>query len=554
MGHRRVRGFVRPPSLQQLKAIADWLYIPLSPEEVSEYQEIVAEALTACDRIDDLPQDRPRVAGPRLPGYRPRPDEDPLNIFITRCEIKGEKTGKLSGKRFAVKDNIAVAGLPWTGGNRSLVDVIPEFDAVVVERLLAEGATLVGKLNQDDYAFSGSSDTSGFGAVRNPLNPDYSPGGSSSGEGAAVRAGYADLTLGVDQAGSGRIPAAWTGTCAIKPTHGLVPTFGIHYLDHTIDYICPCAKNVEDIALALEVISGPDPRDPQWVRGPIPAQQYSQKVNRNPAEISVGILKQGFGHNPERPDNDEAVMQAVDGLKAGGVAVREVSVPLWEDSWPIYASVFSASMSVMFESNGQGFFHNGNTMPSLAQAFGAKKRLWSHEFPPLLKLFLMMGLYLRREYDNIYYCKGQNVRKILSLQVDDALEEVDVLILPSTTNRPSKLLDRPLTTKEWVQFAVDVSGKGLVNTLAADLTGHPALVMPCGIDEDDLPYSIQFIGRRWDEVTVFQVARLYESTIGDLYLSLDEIAERVLHQLTGRTLPEGSHSPDVSEEHDSRRG
>jgi amidase len=528
VGHRRVRGFVRPPSLEQLKAIADWLYIPLSAEEIAEYQDIVAEALTACNRIDDLPQDRPNITGSRFPGYRPSPEEDPLNVFITKCEIKGEKVGKLTGKRFAVKDNIAVAGLPWTGGNRSFIDVVPEFDAVVVERLLQAGAILVGKLNQDDYAFSGSSDTSGFGAVRNPLNPDYSPGGSSSGEGAAVRAGYADLTLGVDQAGSGRIPAAWTGTCAIKPTHGLVPTFGIHYLDHTIDYVCPCAKTVGEVALALEVIGGPDPRDPQWVREPIPVEQYTQKLNRDPAGISVGILKQGFGHNSERADNDEAVMRAVADLEAAGVAVREVSVPLWDDSWPIYASVFSASMSVMFESNGQGFFHNGNAMPGLAQAFGAKKRLWSHEYPPLLKLFLLMGLYLRREYDNVYYCKGQNVRRILSRQVDEALQGVDVLILPSTTNRPPKLLDRSLTTKDWVQFAIDVSGKGLVNTLATDLTGHPALVMPCGIDDDHLPYSIQFIGRRWDEVTVFQVASVYERTVGDLYQRLDEIAKRNL--------------------------
>ena len=527
----RVRGFVRPPSLEQVQTMADWLHLNLTPSEVAEYSEVIADGLEACNRLDELTQHPSPLERPLVTGYRPTPEDDPLNIFITRCEIAGAETGKLAGKRVAVKDNIAVAGLPWTGGNRSLADITPDFDAVVVERLLNAGATLVGKLNQDDYAFSGSSDTSGFGAVRNPLNPDYSPGGSSSGEGAAVRAGYAEITLGVDQAGSGRIPAAWTGTCAIKPTHGLVPSYGIHYLDHTIDHICPCAKTVDEVALALEVIAGPDPRDPQWVRGPVNPTEYASNLDRDPSDLSIGILKEGFGRNPDRADNDKTVMEAVTQLEEAGASVREVSVPLWSDSWAIYVSVFSASMSVMFESNGQGFFHNGNTMPGLASALGAKKRLWSHEYPPLLNMFLLMGLYLRREYDNVYYAKGQNVRKVLARQVDEALQEVDVLALPSTTNRPSRLLDDHLEIREWVQFAINVSGSGLVNTLATDLTGHPSLVMPCGVDEENLPYSIQFIGRHWDETTVFQAARLHETMIGDLYDHLDHVAARVIEEM-----------------------
>jgi amidase len=511
--------------------MAEWLFLSIPRDELSDYRDLVAEALKACDRIDELPQDGPVAQTQRVPGHRPTPEEDPLNVFITRCEIRGASDGPLKGKRFAVKDNIAVAGLPWTGGNRSLTHIIPDFDAVVVERLLAAGATLVGKLNQDDYSFSGSSDTSGFGAVRNPMNPFFSPGGSSSGEGAAVRANYADITLGVDQAGSGRIPAAWTGTCAIKPTHGLVPTFGIHYLDHTIDYVCPCARSVDEVAQALEVIGGPDPRDPQWVREPADRKPPNGRVDIDPSSFTVGILKQAFGHNPDRQDNDDAVLAAIAQLEEAGATVREVSVPLWKDSWPIYASVFSSSMSVMFESNGQGFFHNGYAMPGLAQALGSTKRLWSHEYPPLLNLFLLMGLYLRREYDNVYFARGQNLRKALTVEVDEALRDVDVLALPSTTNRPSPLLTESLTTQEWVQFAIDVSGVGLVNTLATDLTGHPSLVMPCGIDQDDLPYSIQFIGRRWDEETVFQVARSYEVNLTDLYRQIETIAERTLRQM-----------------------
>ncbi len=538
MERHRIRGFVRPPTLEQVKELAAWCYLNLTDQEAREYQEIMAGALALSDRIDELPQPQFEVKYPRTPGYRPTPEEDPLNIFVTKVEVKGAPSGKLAGKRVAIKDNIALAGVPFSNGNWALADIMPDFDAIVVERLLDAGATIIGKFNQDDYSFFGTSDTSTWGQVRNPLNPDYSPGGSSSGQGASVRAGYADLALGVDQAGSGRIPAAWTGTCAIKATHGLVPSFGLYYLDHTLDFICPAARTVGEVAQALEVIGGTDPRDPQWVRGPVITDEYTKHLVADVSGMTIGVLKEGFGWDQSEPDVDEAVMAAVKQLETAGAKVKEVSVPLWRDNWAIWQNIFFPSISLMLESNGQGFFHNGNATPAFAKAFGDKRRIWADEQPPLLKAVQLVGMYLRRYRNNVHYAKAQNLRKMLTHQVDTALEEVDVLVVPGVIVKPTKLFPRPLTPSEWIAGEVPVvAGTATVapvthNTSATDITGHPSLVMPCGVGgSDNMPISAMFIGKQWHEGIVFRAAYTYETKILDLLQQLDHHAKAVMASL-----------------------
>ena len=533
MERRKIRGFVRPPTPDQVKELASWCFLNFTDEEAKEYQEIMAGALALSDRIDELPQPQFEVKYPRTPGYRPTPEEDPLNIFVTKVEVKGAPSGKLAGKRVAIKDNIALAGVPFSNGNWALADIMPDFDAIVVERLLDAGATIVGKVNQDDYSYFGTSDTSTWGQVRNPLNPDYSPGGSSSGQGASVRAGYADIALGVDQAGSGRIPAAWTGTCAIKATHGLVPSFGLYYLDHTLDFICPAARTVGEVAQVLEVIGGTDPRDPQWVRGPVITDEYTKHLVADVSGMTIGVLKEGFGWDQSEPDVDEAVMAAVKQLETAGAKVKEVSVPLWRDNWAIWQNIFFPSISLMLESNGQGFFHNGNATPAFAKAFGDKRRIWADDQPPLVKLSQLMGLYLRKYYNNVHYAKAQNLRDTLRQQINACLDEAHVLVVPTTIAKPSRLFENPLTTKEWLMGDIPITGEQVSvpcvnNTVPTDITGHPALVMPCGLGDKNLPISIMFMGRHWDEGTLFRVGYTYESMISDLYRQIEQAAQGVM--------------------------
>lgn len=505
MERRRLRGFVRRPTMEEVKRLAAEEYIVLSDPEAQELTELIGEALNDCDRMDDLPQPRFEVKYPRTPGYRPTPEEDPYNLFIRKCEVKGAPTGKLAGKRVAVKDNIAVAGIPMTNGCKALMDFIPEYDAVVVERLLDAGATLVGKLNQADMSLEGTSETSPFGVVRNPRNPEYSPGGSSSGQGAVVLTGDADISLGVDQGGSGRIPPAWTGVCSIKATHGLIPTFGICYMDHTVDFICPTARTVEGVALALEVVAGEDPRDPQWVRN-VKKEEYTKSLQEGISGLRLGVVKEAFEWEVSEREVNEAVRSSVKNMEDRGAIVREVSVPLWKDGWAIWTSIFAHSTSVMFESGGQGYYHGGYAIPQFAEAFGKARKAKSHEFPPLLVLLQVMGKYLRREYSSVYFAKGQNIRHLLRKQIDELLDQFDVLVTPTVPMKAFRLLDHRPGLKEMALRA----GSMAQNTCPMNVSGHPAMTIPCGLGEHGLPIGLQIVGKHFQESRVLQVAYNFE--------------------------------------------
>lgn len=505
MERRKLRGFIKRPTVDEVKWLAAEEYLHLTDPEAQELTELIDAALNDCDRIDDLPQPRFEVKYPRDPGYRPTAEEDPYNLFIRKCLVKGAPTGKLAGKRVALKDNIAVAGIPMTNGCMALIDFVPEYDAVVTERLLDAGATIVGKLNQADMSLEGTSETSPFGVVRNPRNPDYSPGGSSSGQGAVVLTGDADISLGVDQGGSGRIPTAWTGVCSIKATHGLVPSFGICYMDHTVDFICPAARTVEGVALALEVIAGEDPRDPQWVRN-VKKEEYTKALKEGVSGLKLGVIKEAFGWEVSEKDVDESVRKALQKMESQGAVVREVSVPLWRDGWAIWMNIFAHSTSVMFESCGQGYFHGGYATPQFAEAFGKTRKAKSHEFPPLYVLLQVMGKYLRREYSSVYFAKGQNLRHVLRKQITDLLDEFDVLITPTIPMKAFKLLDHRPSLREMALRA----GSMTQNTCPLNVTGHPATTIPCGLGENGLPIGLQIIGRQFDESKVFQVAYNFE--------------------------------------------
>ena len=225
-------------------------------------------------------------AGSRDPGRRPSRHEDPYNAFIRVCDVRGAGSGLLAGRTVGLKDNIDVAGIPTSNASATRA-FTPARDAVVVERILAAGGRIVGKLNMDDFGAGASGETSAFGPPRNPHDPTRSAGGSSGGSGAALAAGAVDLALGVDQAGSARIPASFCGVVAVKATHGLIPSQGVTHLDHTLDAVCPMASTVEDAALLLEAIAGDDWRDPQWVGG-----RFLRAGNRTTPETSPGFASE----------------------------------------------------------------------------------------------------------------------------------------------------------------------------------------------------------------------------------------------------------------------
>lgn len=504
MKRLRLRGKIRRPTEDDVQDIADSLYFFPSDEEVAEYTDVIDRSLALFDRLDELPlPHRPIKYGARDPGYHPSPEEDPLNLYITKCYVKGAPRGKLAGKRVGLKDNLCLAGVPLTNGSRVAEGYVPDIDAAVVDRLLDAGAVIVGKMNMDDFAFAATGETSAFGPPRNPHNPDYSAGGSSGGSGAAVAAGEVDLALGVDEGGSGRGPAAWCGVVSIKPTHGLVPTYGLIYMDHTLDFICPIARTVEEVA--LEVLAGDDPRDPQWVRGPIKVDRYTRAIGKDVSGMKIGLIKEAFSLAVSEPDVDQAVREAVRRLGERGVSAQEVSLPLFRDARAIWTALTAHSVAAMVESDGEGYWRGGWCNIGWQETFGRARRIRGHEFPPLLKMVAIEAKYMMQNYFSTYYSKAQNLRMVLREEVDRLLSEYDALALPTIPMKPLKLLTEPLGLREMGSRVASIAR----NTLPFNLTGHPAITVPCG-PQGSLPIGMQLVGRHWDESTLFRLAHAWE--------------------------------------------
>lgn len=506
MQRLRTMGRIRRPTTEEIQALALEEYMRVTPEEAEAFRTLMDGLLTLLDRLDDLPQPSlPLTWRERDPGYRPSPDEDPYNLYIRKCLVKGAPSGRLAGKRVGLKDNIFLAGVPMTHGSRVLAGYVPETDATVVTRLLDEGAVIVGKLNQDDFAMGGTGETSAFGPVRNPRNPEYSPGGSSSGCGAALAAGDVDIAIGADQRGSGRIPAAWCGVVAIKPTHGLVPTFGVVGMDHTLDHVSPMARTVEETALALEVMAGEDQKDPQWVRGKITPDRYTLALSRGVNGVRIGLLREAFEWSVSEPDVNQVVRDAVKGLERKGALVKEVSLPLFKDAEAIWNGIVTHSMSALVESDQEGYWRGGYCNVGWQEAFGAARRTRADNFQPFTKVRLILGKYLRRRYMSTYFSKAQNLRMVLRDETDRLLSDVDLLAMPTTPQKPFKLLET-MDSMTLVTRAPSMT----LNTSFTDLTGHPSLSVPCRVT-GGLPVGLQLIGRHWEESLLFAVGNTVEA-------------------------------------------
>ena len=507
MKRLRLAGHIRRPKPEEIRSLAAEEYMRLNEEETADIAMLLDSILGQIERLDDL--SIPEIAvryGKRDKGHRPTADEDPFNAFIRKCRVEGAPAGKLAGKTVGLKDNIRLAGIPMTNASRLLHDYVPTIDATVAERLLDAGATIVGKLNMDNFSMGGTSETSDFGAPRNPRNPDYSTGGSSGGSGAAVAAGLVDIAIGVDEGGSARIPAAWCGVVCMKATHGLVPSFGITYLDHTIDFVCPMAASVEDVALALEAIAGSDANDPQWVRGAIPTDEYSKGLGDSISGLRVGVVREAMDWPDAESDVNQAVSAAVRRLESAGATVTETSVPWWKDCGSVLLGLLSHSHGAMVESDLEGYWRGGSCDPGWQAAFGKARRAGSDGFPPLLKVQMITSKYLRREYCSVYYSKAQNLRNAMTEDLDRTLEGLDVLVTPTTPMKAVKLT-KALKPGSW-------EGRGAFdnnrNTCPTNLTGHPSLSLPCGTGANNLPIGVQLTGRRFDERTLFRAAATIE--------------------------------------------
>ena len=418
--------------------------------------------------------------------------ESRLNAFVTvtadlaRAQAReaadeiaaGRYRGPLHGIPVAVKDLFATKGIRTTAGSRILAEWIPDEDATVVRRLREAGAVLLGKLGLHEFAYGISSVNPHFGDVHNPWDTTKIPGGSSGGSAVAVVAGEAYAALGSDTGGSIRIPASLCGCVGLKPTFGRASLFGAVPLSWSLDHPGPLARTVRDVALATLSIAGFDPRDPISADRPVP--DFLAQIDAGPQRLRVGVPIDHVWDECD-PAIAGAVRGAIDALARAGAEVVELRWPRAAE----YAKAASAILGVEARA-----YHEG-TFPGRSAEYG-----------PLVRARLES----QGDVDAETYARSMKL--LLETRAGGAdrdLEGVDVLAMPTVPSRAwtieeAKEIPRP---SEWTRI-----------TRIFDLTGQPAISIPCGTDPGGLPIGLQFAARMWDEAAALRAARAYELVRG----------------------------------------
>ncbi len=498
---------VEGPSLQQLAELADSYGLGLGADELRSLQGLMAPYLASYTALQELAAQEAGPPGPLRRSWRPGPAENPLGAWAHRTEIPAAGSGALLGLRVAIKDNVAVAGVPMTNGSRVLDGYVPEADATVVGRIVGAGGSIRGTATCESFCLSGGSHTSDSGPVRNPHDPTRSSGGSSSGSAALVAAGEVDLAIGCDQGGSIRIPSAWCGVVGLKPTYGLVPYTGIFAIEMTLDHVGPMARTVADAARLLQVLAGPDGLDPRQAAAS-PGADYVAAAAGGAGGLRVGLLEEGF--NPgggADPQVLETVRRAARDLAAPGVTLETVSVP-WHrhgaDIWNAIAVEGVARFMIDGDATGTGW--KGLYPEHLQQAYAQARVARARALPATAALYLLLGRHLYATTHGRHYARAQNLGRRLSAEYDRALATVDVLVMPtvSCTARPLPAPDSPI---EEVVGRASESGS---NTCPFNVTGHPAISVPCGTVRG-LPVGMMLVGRRGDDATVLRAAGAVEA-------------------------------------------
>ena len=414
-----------------------------------------------------------------------------VNAFITRAEIDGTDEGPLAGRQVAVKDNISTEGVRTTCGSDMLADYVPPYDATVVERLKAAGATIVGKTNMDEFGMGTTTETSAFGPTRNPVDEDRVPGGSSGGSAAAVAAGDADLALGTDTGGSIRCPAAFTGTVGIKPTYGLVSRYGLVAYANSLEQIGPIANSVEDAAALLDVIAGPDDRD-ATTREEGEDSNYAEAADGDVEGMRIGIPRELVDDVDERVR--ERFEASLDTLRDAGAETTEVDLPSVEYGVAAYYVIaMSEASSNLARFDGVRYGHSGGFDGNWNDAFSKAR---SEGFGEEVKRRILLGTFaLSAGYHDKYYKQAQEARAWVKEDFDEALSDADVLATPTMPVLPPKLgesLEDPLQ-----MYLIDA------NTVPINLANLPAISVPGGT-VDGLPVGIQFVGPAFGEESIIR--------------------------------------------------
>jgi aspartyl-tRNA(Asn)/glutamyl-tRNA(Gln) amidotransferase subunit A len=406
--------------------------------------------------------------------------------------------GPLTGVPIAHKDVLMTAGLRTTCGSRMLADFVAPYDAFVVERLKRAGTVLVGKTNMDEFAMGSSNETSHFGPVKNPWNLDCVPGGSSGGSAASVAARLVPAATGTDTGGSIRQPAALSGICGLKPTYGVCSRYGLVAFASSLDTPGPFARTAEDCALLLNAMAGHDARDSTSLARP--GEDYTRDLARPLTGLTIGLPKEYFGEGID-PEVAAAVDAAIALFRREGATTVAIELPAVKLSVPVYYVIAPAEASSnLSRFDGVRYGHRAARYDGLADMY-AKSR--AEGFGAEVKRRILVGTYvLSHGYYDAYYLKAQKVRRLIADDFRRAFSQCDV-IMGATT--PSVAFEFGAKSADPVAMYLND-----IFTIAGNLTGTPAISIPCGFTREGLPIGLQIQGNYFREAQVLNVAHRYQ--------------------------------------------
>ena len=462
------------------------------------------EVTTACfSRIEE--------ADPLIHSY--------LSVFrdsaleqAARADEKIAEGGSLSpllGVPLAMKDNILIAGSVTTASSKILEQYVAPYDATVIQKLKAEGAVILGKTNMDEFAMGSSTENSAFGATRNPHDAERVPGGSSGGSAAAVAAHECIASLGSDTGGSIRQPASFCGVVGLKPTYGRVSRHGLMAMASSLDQIGPITKTVADSKILFEAIAGSDQLDST-------TSNEAGTPEKNLKGLRIGIPKEYFGEGLDSRVGD-SVHRALEKLVVSGATLVDISLPHSDYALATYYIIMAAEVSAnlaRFDGIRYGYSTERDSLQKDSSLLSIYTQSRAGGFGREVKRRIMLGTYtLSSGYYDAYYAKAQKVRRLIQNDFKDAFSRVDVIAGPTSPILPFRFGER--TRDPLSMYKADIY------TVAINLSGIPALSVPCGTAEEKnskglsvkLPVGLQLIGPWFSEHTLFRVSEAVERNL-----------------------------------------
>jgi len=447
-------------------------------------------------------------------------DAKPLNAFVTEtpdkalemaaasdARIAAGTARPLEGLPLAIKDLFCTKGVKTTAGSHILGNFIPPYESTVSQNLWDAGAVMLGKTNMDEFAMGSSNETSYYGPVFNPWrarnsNQNLVPGGSSGGSAAAVAGNLCLAATGTDTGGSIRQPAAVTGTVGIKPTYGRCSRWGIVAFASSLDQAGPMTRTVRDSAILLKHMASVDPKDSTSVDVPVP--DYEADLEKGVKGLRVGIPKE-YRIDGMPPEVEQLWQKGIDWLKAQGAEIIDVSLPHTKYALPAYYIVAPAEASSnLARYDGVRYGHRANGAKDITDLYEKSR---AEGFGKEVQRRIMIGTYvLSSGYYDAYYARAQKIRTLILRDFTEVYKKVDVLLTPATPGPAFGIGEK--TADPVSMYLNDVF------TVTVNLAGLPGIAVPAGLTENGLPLGLQFIGKAFDEATLFRAARAIETASG----------------------------------------